>query len=346
MAKAAMTLGTFDCDTTGTVAEGVSQASACVLSPIMMSIINVQNKQIQTMLDVLDNLGVDSVKRDCDIQFEESSDDGFFDFFESLCFPGNMEVDVQGKGAVRMDELQVGDYVKVGNGESYEPVYAFGHRVPDKLTEFVQLHTHAGIPLEMTGEHLVFVDGKTNPVRADSIQVGDRLRADDGSAVVEKIMSVTRNGIYNPLTSSGTIQVNGITASNYVALQKQNNEYTEVQGIVAPLSHHDLSHRAMTPFRVYCTTLATCDANDASTGMPVYISEGLELIAWIQQQHIAVQLLAWVSFRMLLLVSILMTFAVPAYLLSGSSFSQMGRTISHISTVGASFNEGMKLKEN
>merc|ERR1712176_552400 len=67
MAKAAMTLGTFDCDSTGTVAEGVSQDSACVLSPIMMSIVNVQNKQIQTMLDVLGSLGVDSVKRDCDV---------------------------------------------------------------------------------------------------------------------------------------------------------------------------------------------------------------------------------------------------------------------------------------
>merc|ERR1712157_531537 len=346
MAKAAMTLGTFDCDTTGTVAEGVSQASACVLSPIMMSIINVQNKQIQTMLDVLDNLGVDSVKRDCDIQFEESSDDGFFDFFESLCFPGNMEVDVQGKGAVRMDELQVGDYVKVGNGESYEPVYAFGHRVPDKLTEFVQLHTHAGIPLEMTGEHLVFVDGKTNPVRADSIQVGDRLRANDGSAVVEKIMSVTRNGIYNPLTGSGTIQVNGITASNYISFQKENDEYAEFQGGVEIMSHHDAAHIAMTPYRFYCTTLAICDMNDADSGMPYYVSMGIELIGWSKQQNILVQLFVYASFRMLLLVSILMTFAVPAYLLSGSSFSQMGRTISNISTVGASFNEGMKLKEN
>ena len=36
----------------------------------------------------------------------------------------------------------------------------------------------------------------------------------------------------------------------------------------------------MTPFRVYCTTLATCYANDASTGMPVYVSKGLEFIAW------------------------------------------------------------------
>ena len=73
----------------------------------------------------------------------------------------------------------------------------------------------------MTGQHLVFVDGKTNPVRADSIQVGDRLQAETSNAVVKKIMLVTRNGIYNPLTSSGTIQVNGIAASSYIAFQEE-----------------------------------------------------------------------------------------------------------------------------
>merc|ERR1712176_74063 len=107
--------------------------------------------------------------------------------------------------------MGVGDYVKIGNGEAYEQVYAFGHRVPERYTEFVQIHTTntGSPPLEMTGEHLVFVDGKTNPVRADSIKVGDILlkAAEDKNAVVEKIELVTRNGIYNPLTSSGTIQV-------------------------------------------------------------------------------------------------------------------------------------------
>merc|ERR1712157_10023 len=349
MAKAAMTLGTFDCDTTGTVAEGVSQASACVLSPIMMSIINVQNKQIQTMLDVLDNLGVDSVKRDCDIQFEESSDDGFFDFFESLCSPGNMEVDVQGKGAVRMDELQVGDYVKVGNGESYEPVYAFGHRVPDKLTEFVQLHTNAGIPLEMTSEHLVFVDGKTNPVRADSIQVGDILHAEgNNNAVVNKIEVVTKRGIYNPLTRSGTIQVNGITASNYISLQNENNEYVEFQGGVEITSHHDAAHLAVTPYRFYCTTLAICDTNDANSGMPFYVSKLIELMKWSKQQNFYVQLFVYASFRMLLLASMLMAcavFMIPVYPISGEVVHQLQDMVSFESKSVVHFNKETK-KEN
>ena len=86
-----------------------------------------------------------------------------------------------------MEALQVGDYVKIGKGEVYEKVYAFGHHVPHKNTEFVQIHTNAGSPLEVTSEHLVFVNGKTNPVRAGSIKIGDLLQAEGKDAVVQKI---------------------------------------------------------------------------------------------------------------------------------------------------------------
>jgi len=275
-----------------------------------------------------------------------SDDDG------GACFSGNMKVVVQGKGEVAMEALQVGDYVKIGNGEDYERIYAFGHRDPQRFTEFVQLHTKTGTPLEMTGEHLVFVDGKTNPVRADSIQVGDRLLAKNSDAVVKKITLVTRNGLYNPLTSSGTIQVNGIAASGYIAFQEENNEYAEFQGGIEVMSHHDAAHIAMAPYRFYCTTVAVCDITDGAKNtsfMPSYVSMGIELIEWSKQQHILVQLFTYASFRMLLLGSlILMAFAVvmiPAYLLSGSSTFHMQRVISHISTIDAGLNKGLKIKK-
>ena len=250
-----------------------------------------------------------------------------------FCFSGKMEVVVQGKGVVPMEALQVGDYVKIGNGEAYEEVYAFGHRLPQKYAEFVQLHTSAGTPLEMTGQHLVFVDGKTNPVRADSIKPGDLLRAKGTSVVVEKTELVTRKGIYNPLTSSGTIEVNGITASNYISFQKENSEYFELPGGIAiPMSHHDLAHSFMTPFRFYCTSVATCDINDARSGMPVYVSNGIDLLEWVQQQHVVVQLSLYASFGMLMLASILMVciaLMIPASLMSGSSTFHLKRIVSH-----------------
>merc|ERR1712207_132112 len=116
----------------------------------------------------------------------------------------------------------------------------------------------------------------------------------------DKVEVVTKRGIYNPLTRSGTIQVNGITASNYISLQTENNEYVEFQGGVEIMSHHDAAHVAMTPYRFYCTTLATCDVdvsdtNTNSGGMPVYVSMGIELIEWSKKQHILVQLFVYAS---------------------------------------------------
>jgi len=277
--------------------------------------------------------GIDLVEDvwDASIGWFEDVFDAIGDFFES-CFSGDMEVVVQGKGAVPMEALQVGDYVKIGHGESYEQVYAFAHRVPDRVADFVKLHTNAGSPLEMTSEHLVFVNGKTNPVRAGSIKVGDILHAEgNNNAVVNKIEVVTKRGIYNPLTKSGTIQVNGITASNYISLQNENNEYVEFQGGIEITSHHDAAHLAMTPYRFYCTTLATCDTNDANSGMPLYVSKILELMHWSMHQNFLVQSFVYVIFRMLPLASILMAcavFMIPAYMISGKVMPQMQGMVS------------------
>merc|ERR1712176_1392612 len=161
------------------------------------------------------------------------------------------------------------------------------------------------------------------------------LQAEGSNAVVEKIEFVTRNGIYNPLTSSGTIQVNGITASNYISFQKENNEFVELPGgVEVPMSHHNFAHRAMTPFRFYCTTLTVCDVNEMDSGLPAYVSKGIELIKWGQQQHVAVQLSLWVLYRMLILASILMALTIPAFMISGSSVSQMKRIVSHVRSFG------------
>jgi len=59
--------------------------------------------------------------------------------------------------------------VKIGNGEAFEQVNAFGHLAPLRYTEIVQIHSSTIVPLEMTGERLVFVDEKeTQPVYIQS----------------------------------------------------------------------------------------------------------------------------------------------------------------------------------
>jgi len=52
-----------------------------------------------------------------------------------FCFSGRAEVQVQGKGAVRMDELSIGDAVQVADG-AFSKVYSFGHYDPHCLAEF------------------------------------------------------------------------------------------------------------------------------------------------------------------------------------------------------------------
>ena len=95
-----------------------------------------------------------------------------------------------------------------------------------------------------------------------------------------------------PLTSSGIIQVNGITASTFISFQKESDEYFMLKGGIGQLlSHHELAHRAITPFWFYCTTIAFCD--EATNEMPAYVSKGMDLIEWSQLQHILLSILMW-----------------------------------------------------
>ena len=106
------------------------------------------------------------------------------------CFSGDTTVQVQGKGALPMKELQVNDHVLVGkdsnNKPLYQPVYGFGHHETSTPQEFLQIHTspNTGKPLELSAIHLLYVEGKKDPVRADAIEVGDVLMQTDRKSVV------------------------------------------------------------------------------------------------------------------------------------------------------------------
>jgi len=145
-----------------------------------------------------------------------------------------------------MDQLNVGDKVLTGTGE-YETVYAIDHRHPTKATRFLQifhssspnsnmLHQekmesedeHKNEPLEVSSRHMVFLenrgsvvggDGKSlwHPVPAYTVKIGDRIRTMEGPREVKRISNVTRRGLINVLTPSGTIVVgfSGIVASTY-----------------------------------------------------------------------------------------------------------------------------------
>ena len=124
------------------------------------------------------------------------------------CFSSVTTVNVLNEGEVAMKDLKVGDKVLVKDGK-YEAVYAFDHLSTTEEAEFLQFHTSGTDkhPLEMTPTHMVYLQDDPNPVTADSVKVGDVFQGKNGE--VKKIKTVTKEGVYTPLTPSGSVVVDG-----------------------------------------------------------------------------------------------------------------------------------------
>ena len=196
------------------------------------------------------------------------------------CFSEVSTVQVHGKGTVPMKELQVGDLLLTGEG-SYKPVYAFGHLDRDSKATFLQLQTESST-LEITGEHMVFVDNKSSPVRADTVQVGDVLQG----SVVKRTTSIERTGLYAPFTESGTLMVDGIKASSYISVQE------DAKDSIRLLSDQNLAHVMLSPFRMMCMGVSSelCQ-NYNEDGVPPVIAFGLKLSQYCNSLNALAQLL-------------------------------------------------------
>lgn len=139
------------------------------------------------------------------------------------CFPADATVNVQGKGEIRIDELEISDYVQTSNGYSKVYAFAYGHTNKEEEHQYVQIETNdaEGTTLELSPNHVLFVGGKSaSPKMAKDVVVGEivQLFADgpDSKARLAKITSVEaiqKKGQYAPLTEDGTIVVNNVLAS-------------------------------------------------------------------------------------------------------------------------------------
>lgn len=128
-----------------------------------------------------------------------------------------------------MEKLQIGDRVQVAsssisNKNKFETVYAFGHYEPQGIGEFLRIWSSAlnTDPLEISAMHMVFVEvGNEKKSRsrlatpASLVVIGDVLV---GGAIVTRIDTVQRKGVYAPFTESGTLVVNQVLVSNYISL--------------------------------------------------------------------------------------------------------------------------------
>ncbi|CAL8465466.1 g5002 [Coccomyxa elongata] len=141
------------------------------------------------------------------------------------CFPGVSTVLLSNGRSKPMHELRVGDEVAVmGKDGAFklDAVYAFGHNDPKPITSFVKLTVDIQ-SLELSSLHFVPVySGNLSSMvykRAQDVNVGDHMYvgiAASGKGLRQSVTSITttyQRGLYNPLTLSGNILVDGMVAS-------------------------------------------------------------------------------------------------------------------------------------
>lgn len=156
------------------------------------------------------------------------------------CFAATNTVVTQNKGTIAISQLEIGDYVQ-DSYSTYSRVYSLSHVDRTAKAEIVSIELDNGEnnPLELTADHMVYANG-VRPVRAQDVVVGDILG--QNSRVV-KISKVQREGVYAPLTESGSIVVSGVVSSCYMAM---------VDGF-SPYFQHLIAQAATAPLRMTCT---------------------------------------------------------------------------------------------
>ena len=183
-----------------------------------------------------------------------------------------------------MKDLVIGDRVLTAtsnNNFQFEPIYAFGHRNEKKKIEFLAIYmADSSVPLEVSDQHMIFLDDTVSdighPVEAGSIRVGDVLRGDSMARKVTKILKVQKEGIYAPLTRSGTLVVNGVVASSYAVFRQETSsaplDILRDMAVTPFLSQHDYCHMGLAPFRLYCALSRNFCTQYDEDGKPYYVA--------------------------------------------------------------------------
>ena len=225
-----------------------------------------------------------------------------------FCFSHASTVDIEGKGATAMRDVQIGDRVLTAN-RVYESVYSFGHRAEEQTTKFLQLHVvpndddndnhnrnknnNTGLSfLELTDEHMLFVEGYQQPIPASWVKEGDRVhwisKNDDGEQLVtvKDIRQIVRKGSFAPFTPSGTIVVNELLASTFVGFQ--DSPVLKIGGYQTSIPYQTLAHLFETPHRLICANPVLFDKMCrfeaySSGGVSQWVYLPLQFTLWLVQ---------------------------------------------------------------
>nr|APD15680.1 lophotrochozoan hedgehog-related [Acanthochitona crinita] len=180
---------------------------------------------------------------------------------DEVCFPGDARVQLQNGQSISMATLEVGQKILTINADgfpTFSEVLMFLKRHPATQAVYSVLRTDKG-SIRMTPRHIVFTDSSNNtahrqPRFAQDVSVGDYLFSAETSGLeparVLEIDSEIMEGVYVPLTETGTLVVDGILASCYSSI------------------NHHVAHAFLTPVRWF-PSLFHIPSDDH--GMPTYV---------------------------------------------------------------------------
>lgn len=133
---------------------------------------------------------------------------------QAACFPADATVELEDGTVKRMDEIVIGDVVRVGKND-FSKVFMFTHKLHEGIHPFLRIQTEAGYVLSgVTTGHYIYASGAL--VAAKSVQVGDVIELANGDmTAVTSIQHVTGRGLYNPQTVHGDIYVDNVRSSTY-----------------------------------------------------------------------------------------------------------------------------------
>eukprot|EP00929_Paragymnodinium_shiwhaense_P025980 TRINITY_DN15561_c0_g2_i1.p2 TRINITY_DN15561_c0_g2~~TRINITY_DN15561_c0_g2_i1.p2 ORF type:complete len:174 (+),score=34.82 TRINITY_DN15561_c0_g2_i1:828-1349(+) len=124
------------------------------------------------------------------------------------------------EGGKLLGTRSIGDKVLVQSADGvqrYEKVMDFLHKTGTFAQFFVTIEHTFGV-MRASANHLILkADG--GEFVADDARVGDALHTSQGIATVLAVYkSYEKMGMFAPLTSSGTVVVDGVVASNYASV--------------------------------------------------------------------------------------------------------------------------------
>lgn len=119
-----------------------------------------------------------------------------------------------------MEQLQIGDEVKVSLSGAFSPIFFFSHRHGDRIDRFLRIET-AGSNLTVSPGHLLYANGRVMPASnlriGDKVYVSQRGRQETMSDVVKSVKSITSRGLHNPHTLQGDIVVNDVVVTTFTS---------------------------------------------------------------------------------------------------------------------------------